>query len=108
MLNSASAPHCGLSVTRHFGCSPPPHSSVNSTLVPSLLNVAECQNAKFESAAAAMRRGLAGSLMSSSTPYPAHAPPATPSAGYTVISWHCTGPCFGPGGLLLLTILSTI
>src|SRR5206468_12344160 len=77
----ASAPHSGLSVARHLGARPPPHSSVNSSLVPSLLNVAECQNAKFESATAARRRGWAGSRMSSSKPYPAHAPPATPSAG---------------------------
>src|SRR2546429_4116199 len=30
--------HSGLSVARHLGARPPPHSSVNSTLVPSLLN----------------------------------------------------------------------
>ena len=40
----------------------------NSTFVPSLLNVAECQYEKFESATAAMRTGFAGSLMSSSRP----------------------------------------
>ena len=39
----ALAPHSFLSVARHFGCPPPPHSSVKRTLVPSLLNVAECQ-----------------------------------------------------------------
>src|SRR5436189_778145 len=94
----ASAPHSGLSVTRHLGARPPPHSSVNSSLVPSLLNVAECQNAKFESAAAARRLGLAGSRMSRSRPYPAHAPPARPMAGYTVMSWHCTGPGREPPG----------
>jgi hypothetical protein len=64
----AFAPHSGLSVTRQRGCDPPPHSSVNRIFVPSLLNVAECQNEKFESAAAPMRRGLAGSVMSSSRP----------------------------------------
>jgi hypothetical protein len=37
-------------------------------LVPSLLNVAECQYEKLESAAAPMRVGFAGSLMSSSSP----------------------------------------
>src|SRR3989442_5838323 len=36
---------------------------------------------KFESATAATRRGWAGSRMSSSKPYPAHAPPATPRPG---------------------------
>ena len=30
-------------LTRQRGRAPPPHSSVNRTLVPSLLNVAECQ-----------------------------------------------------------------
>jgi hypothetical protein len=64
----AFAPHCFGSLARHFGAPPPPHSSVNSTLVPSLLNVAECQYEKFESAAAATRVGLAGSRMSSSRP----------------------------------------
>src|SRR5213596_3042633 len=43
----ASAPHSGLSVSRQRGCNPPPHSSVNRILVPSLLNVAECQNEKL-------------------------------------------------------------
>ena len=39
-----------------------------------------------------MRFGWIGSLMSSSRPYPAHAPPARPIAGYSVMSWHCVGP----------------
>src|ERR1044071_6872124 len=98
MVNSASAPHSGLSVDRHLGAPPPPHSSENSIWVPSLLNVAECQYEKFESAAASMRRGWAGSLMSSSSPYPPHAPPARPIAGKTVMSWHWLGPVRGPAG----------
>ena len=39
----ALAPHSFRSVARHLGAPPPPHSSEKSTLVPSLLNVAECQ-----------------------------------------------------------------
>ena len=47
---------------------PPPHSSVKRTMLPSLLNVAECQNDMLESAAAVIRRGLATSRMSSRRP----------------------------------------
>src|SRR5215210_1238269 len=89
MVKIASAPHSFGSVARHLGAPPPPHSSENRILVPSLLNVAECQYAKFESATASRRVGFAGSLMSSSKPCPSQAPPASPSAGYTVMSWHC-------------------
>src|SRR3989454_8140218 len=64
----ASAPHSGLSVARHLGCPPPPHSSEKRSLVPSLLNVAECQYEKFESDTASIRLGLATSRMSSSSP----------------------------------------
>ena len=49
-MKIASAPHSFGSVARHFGWPPPPHSSEKSTFVPSLLNVAECQYEKFESA----------------------------------------------------------
>jgi hypothetical protein len=55
-------------VERHLGEPPPPHSSVKRIFEPSLLNVAECQKAKFESAAASTRLGLATSRMSSSRP----------------------------------------
>jgi hypothetical protein len=64
----ASAPHSGLSVDRQRGCEPPPHSSEKRIFVPSLLNVAECQKEKFESATAPMRLGCATSWMSSSSP----------------------------------------
>jgi hypothetical protein len=64
----ASAPHSGLSVARQRGCEPPPHSSEKRTFEPSLLNVAECQKEKLESATAAMRFGFATSLMSSRKP----------------------------------------
>ena len=77
----ASAPHSYLSVARHRGCPPPPHSSVNRSLVPSLLNVAECQKEKFESATAPIRFGWDASRMSSRRPYPPQAPPANPMAG---------------------------
>ena len=43
MSKMALAPHSGLSPARHLGAPPPPHSSLNSIAVPSLLNVAECQ-----------------------------------------------------------------
>src|SRR5262245_45116606 len=92
----ASAPHSLGSLARHLALPPPPHSSENSSLVPSLLNVAECQYEKLESAAASTRLGLAGSRMSSSSPIPSQAPPAMPSAGYTVMSWHWLGPLGGP------------
>src|ERR1051326_7479731 len=85
----ASAPHCFGSVARHFGAPPPPHSSLNSTFVASLLNVAECQYEKFESATASRRMGFVGSLMSIRNPKPSHAPPAYPMCGYIVMSWHC-------------------
>jgi hypothetical protein len=41
---------------------------VNSIFEPSLLNVAECQKEKFESATAATRFGFDGSEMSSRRP----------------------------------------
>src|SRR3954465_7776460 len=88
MLKRASAPHSRRSVERHLGWPPPPHSSENRIFVPSLLNVAECQYEKFESATASRRTGAAGFDTSSKKPCPSQAPPARPSAGYTVISWH--------------------
>ena len=42
---------------------PPPHSSVKRSVVALLLNVAECQKAKFESATACSLTGCTGSLM---------------------------------------------
>src|SRR5258705_3573337 len=65
MVKIASARHSGLSVGRHFAPPPPPHSSVNSTFESQLLNVAERQWEKFESATAPMRFGFAGSRSSS-------------------------------------------
>ena len=86
MVKSASAPHSSLSVARQRGAEPPPHSSVKRIFLPSLLNVAECQNDMFLSAAKSRRTGCAASWMSSSSPSPAHAPPARPISGYTVMS----------------------
>src|SRR5438876_7020054 len=90
----ASAPHWGLSVARHLGCPPPPHSSEKRSLVPSLLNVAECQYEKFESDTASIRLGFATSRMSSSSPYPPHAPPPwrPPSSGWLAASPRCPPP----------------
>src|SRR5688572_30564570 len=84
----ALPPHSFLSVARQRGARPPPHSSENRIFVPSLLNVAECQNAKFESETASRRTGFTGSRMLSRMPWPPHAPPARPADGYTVMSWH--------------------
>ena len=88
MSKSAFAPHSGWSVTRQRADVPPPHSSVKMTLVPSLLNVAECQYEKFGSATASSRTGFTGSEMSSRMPLPWHAPAARPISGYAVMSWH--------------------
>src|SRR4029078_1974305 len=88
MRKIASAPPSFGSFARQYGAPPPPHSSEKRTIEPSLLNVAECQNEKFESATAPTRFGLATSRMSSNNPMPAHAPPAIPASGYTVMSWH--------------------
>ena len=67
---------------------PPPHSSVKITLVPSLLNVAECQYEKFGSATASIRTGFTGSEMSTRRPLPWHAPARSPISGNAVTSWH--------------------
>jgi hypothetical protein len=75
-------------VARQRGAIPPPHSSVKITFFPSLLNVAECQYAKFGSLTAAIRFGFAGSRMSNRIPLPEHAPAANPIAEYAVMSWH--------------------
>ena len=42
----------------HIGPVPPPHSSVNTTFLPSLLNTAVCQSEKFVSARASRRTGF--------------------------------------------------
>jgi hypothetical protein len=88
MSKMALAPHSIGSVARQRGRVPPPHSSVKTIFVPSLLNVAECQYAKLLSTTASSRFGFTGSLMSSRMPLPEHAPAASPTSGYTVMSWH--------------------
>jgi hypothetical protein len=77
----AFAPHCGRSVSRQRGAVPPPHSSVKISFEPSLLNVAECQYAKFGSVTSSMRFGFAGSAMSIRIPFPEQAPAASPISG---------------------------
>ena len=84
----AFAPQVAGSLARQRGDDPPPHSSVKMTTSPSLLNVAECQYAKFGSETSATRVGFTGSEMSSRIPFPEHAPPASPIPGYAVMSWH--------------------
>ena len=61
---------------------PPPSSSVKTTLVASLLKVAECQNAKFSvSRTVVMTFGLVRSEMSNSAPSPMQAPAAMSFSG---------------------------
>src|SRR5678815_337308 len=68
MSNTALPPHMGGCVDWHIGCVPPPHSSENSSLVPSLLNVAECQNANAGSATSSNRFGFVTLRVSSNRP----------------------------------------
>ena len=89
MVKSASAPHSILSVARQRGADPPPHSSENRTFVPSLLNVAECQNDMLESAAMSMRTGMRRVLNVEQQAETARTRRrARPTSGYTVMSWH--------------------
>src|SRR6185503_1913933 len=44
----------------HIGDVPPPHSSVNTTFLPSLLNTAVCHNEKLVSVFASSRTAFAG------------------------------------------------
>jgi hypothetical protein len=60
---------------------------VKITFVPSLLKVAECQNAKLGSITSSIRTGLTGSEMSIRIPLPWQAPAASPTAGNAVMSW---------------------
>src|SRR3954469_1120444 len=55
-------------VAWQFGDVPPPHSSVNTTFEPSLLNTAVCHSEKFVSALASTRTGNSGFEMSTSRP----------------------------------------
>ena len=52
----------------HLGDVPPPHSSVNTTFLPSLLNTAVCQSENIVSATASRRTGFSGLEMSTSRP----------------------------------------
>ena len=72
----ASAPRFGPVASLQVAAPPPPSSSVKTTLVPSLLNVAECQKAKFGSVVLAVTLGFSRSEMSKSTPSPMQAPAA--------------------------------
>ena len=61
---------------------------MNTTLFPALLNVAECQNAKFlVSRTRSVTLGRSRSLMSSRMPSPMQAPAAMLRFGYAVMSW---------------------
>src|SRR5688500_2150129 len=52
----------------HLGDVPPPHSSVNTTFLPSLLKTAVCQSEKLVSALAARRTGFSGLEMATRIP----------------------------------------
>ena len=82
----ALAPQSNGSHALHLALPPPPHSSVKTILVPSLLNVAECQYAKPVSVTTSNLVGLYGSLISKSMPFPEHAPAAMFKEGNTVMS----------------------
>src|SRR6185369_16709417 len=87
MSNTASPPHMVGWIDWHIGDVPPPHSSEKSSLVPSLLNVAECQNENAGSATSSSRLGFITFFVSSSSPLPEHAPPSSPKNGKLVTSW---------------------
>ena len=60
---------------------------MKTTLVPALLNVAECQNAKFVvSRTVVITLGATGFEMSNRAPSPMQAPAATSLLGYAVMS----------------------
>src|SRR5512139_2657109 len=83
-----SAPLFGPTVGLQVGEPPPPSSSVKTTLVPALLKVAECQNAKFSvSRTCSVTTGCSRSEMSSRMPSPMQAPAAMSLLGYAVMSW---------------------
>src|SRR5437868_14828348 len=83
----ALAPFSGPIVGLQVAAEPPPSSSVKTILLARLLNVAECQNAKFSSSRTlAIVRGLSGSEMSNSTPSPMQAPAIRSLSGYEVRS----------------------
>ncbi len=61
---------------------------MKTTLVASVLNVAECQKAKFSvSLTRSMTLGATGFFMSMMMPSPMHAPAAMSFSGKTVMSW---------------------
>ena len=76
------APFSGPIVGLHVAPPPPPSSSVKTTLVPALLKVAECQNAKFVDVPdRSVTTGCSRSEMSIRMPSPMQAPAATSFAG---------------------------
>ena len=77
-----SAPRVSPMVGLQVGPPPPPSSSVKITLLPSLLKVAECQNAKFTvSRTCSVTTGCSRSEMSIRIPSPMQAPAAMSRCG---------------------------
>src|SRR5437764_6449563 len=68
MVRMVLPPICIMLLAWQFGDVPPPHSSVNTTFEPSLLNTAVCHREKLVSDAAARRTGFSGLDTSTSKP----------------------------------------
>src|SRR5262245_34538386 len=83
----------------HIGPVPPPHSSVHSVFLPSLLKPAVCRPwTLFVSVMADSRTGLSGFEMSTMMAWLEQAAASRWNAGYAVTSWQFRGPvCSGSG-----------
>src|SRR5262245_65224844 len=77
----------------HIGPVPPPHSSVQSVFLPSLLNPAVCRPWKLlVSVRADSRTGFSGLEMSTMMAWLEQAAASKWNAGYEVTSWQLRGP----------------
>src|SRR6185295_19584870 len=74
MTSVVFPPCCIMLVAWHIGPVPPPHSSVNTTFLPSLLKTAVCQRENVVSDTPSRRMGFSGFVMSTRSPYDPHAP----------------------------------
>src|SRR5262245_57147735 len=79
----------------HIGPVPPPHSSVQSVFLPSLLKPAVCRPWKLLlSVREDSRTGFSGFEMSTMMAWLEHAAASRWNAGYAVTSWQLRGPVF--------------